>query len=178
MAELVFDDNTLVNKLQILFIFDKMGIPLTESTILEICATRNNWISYMEIIEAIHTLVSSGFLYKNISSSKEEYYTLTPNGHECLNSFFARIPLSRRTEIVSYVKDNRMAFKRAQEYTHSYFKNDDGTYTVLLKIMDPTHAIVEMKLNVTNRKIAKSVAAKWENNAADVYSTIFDKLVD
>ncbi len=178
MPELVFDDNTLVNKLQILFIFDKMGIPLTESTLLEICATRNNWISYMELIDSINTLETSGFLYRSTSSAKVEYYTITTSGHECLNSFFARIPNSRRNEIVKYVKENRMVFKRAQEYAHSYSQNDDGTYTVVLKIVDPTHSIMEMKLNVANRKTAKSVAGKWEKNAAEVYSSVFEKLVD
>ena len=45
------DDNNLVNKLIILFIFDKMGMPVTEKTLLEMCASRNNWVNYMESIE-------------------------------------------------------------------------------------------------------------------------------
>ena len=45
------DDNNLVNKLIILFILDKMGMAVTEKTLLEMCASRNSWINYMESIE-------------------------------------------------------------------------------------------------------------------------------
>ena len=40
-------DATL-NKLIILFVFDKMEVPLSENTILDMCCSSNNWIAYMD----------------------------------------------------------------------------------------------------------------------------------
>ncbi|MBO7326396.1 MAG: DUF4364 family protein, partial [Clostridia bacterium] len=37
-----------IQKLVILFTFEKMAIPLTESTILDVCSSENDWLSYME----------------------------------------------------------------------------------------------------------------------------------
>ena len=37
-------DNT-INKLKLLFLLDKMEIPLTENNIIDICTSRNNWIN-------------------------------------------------------------------------------------------------------------------------------------
>lgn len=171
------DDNNLVNKLILLFVFEKMEIPLTEKTLLEICASRNNWVNYMESVECLSQLAEAGFVFKT-TNDRSEYYNITSSGHECLDNFFTRIPASKRTEIVKYIKDNRIIFKRSQEYFRGYYKNDDGTYTVHLKIMDPTRTTMELKLNVSNRTVAKSVYNKWEDSAADVYSLIFEKLID
>ena len=171
------DDNNLVNKLIILFIFDKMGMPVTEKTLLEMCASRNNWVNYMESIECLGELVDSGFVFR-ATSERSEYYTITTSGRECLDSFFTRIPASKRTEIADFIKENRMTYKRAQEYFRGYYKNDDGSYTVHLKILDPLRTTMELKLNVANRAVAKTVYNKWDSSAAEVYSMIYEKLID
>ena len=36
-----FSGETTVNKLILLFVFDKMDIPITENTIIEMCTSRN-----------------------------------------------------------------------------------------------------------------------------------------
>ena len=171
------DDNNLVNKLILLFIFDKMGMPVTEKTLLEMCASRNNWINYMESIECLGGLVDAGFVFR-AKSERSEYYTITTSGRECLDNFFTRIPASKRTEIADYIKANRMMYKRAQEHFRGYYKNNDGSYTVHLKILDPLRTTMELKLNVANRAVAKTVYNKWDSSAAEVYSMIYEKLID
>ncbi|MBQ7227504.1 MAG: DUF4364 family protein [Clostridia bacterium] len=171
------EDNILVNKLMLLFVFDKMGIPITEKTLLEMCASRNSWINYMESIECLGELVDAGFVFKT-TNDRSDYYTITTSGRECLDSFFTRIPASKRAEITEYIKENRMMYKRAQEYSRGYYKNEDGSYTVQLKIVDPTRTTMELKLNVANRAVAKSVYGKWDRTAAEVYSMIYEKLID
>ncbi len=171
------EDNSLVNKLTLLFVFDKMGMPITEKTLLEMCASRNNWVNYMESIECLGELVSAGFIMKT-TNDRSDYYIITTSGRECLDSFFTRIPASKRAEIADFIKENRMTYKRSQEYFRGYYKNDDGSYTVHLKILDPTRTTMELKLNVANRAVAKAVYNKWDSSAAEVYSIIYEKLID
>ncbi len=171
------DETNLVNKLVLLFVFDKMGMPVTEKTMLEMCASRNSWINYMESIECLGELVDAGFVFKT-TNDRSIYYTITTSGRECLDSFFTRIPASKRTEIAEFIKENRMTYKRAQEYFRGYYKNEDGSYTVQLKILDPTRTTMELKLNVANRAVAKTVYGKWDSSAAEVYSMIYEKLID
>ena len=47
-----------------------------------------------------------------------------------------------------------------------------------LKILDPTRTTMELKLNVANRAVAKTVYGKWDGSAAEVYSMIYEKLID
>ena len=170
--------NTTINKLILLFVFDKMEIPLTENTVIEMCSSRNSWVSYMECTEALGQLIEAGFIYCPENSQKDNYYTITPDGRMCLAHFFIRIPTSLRGEITDYIRDNRMHFRRKQEYFRDYFMNADGSYTVRLKIHDPDKAVLDLQLNVANKYIAKSVYNKWEEKAAQVYSALHDLLIE
>jgi len=144
-------DATL-NKLIILFVFDKMEVPLSENTILDMCCSSNNWIAYM--------------------------YAITPDGRVCLANFFVKIPASTREEISVFIKQNRLKYRRKQECVADYYMNKDGTYTVYLKIIEPVQPLLELKFVVPNRQTAKNIYKKWEEKAANVYSLIYDNLVD
>ena len=105
-------------------------------------------------------------------------YTITPDGRVCLANFFVKIPASTREEISLFVKNNRTKYRRKQECVADYYMNKDGTYTVYLKIIEPIQPLLELKFVVPNRQAAKDVYKKWEEKAANLYSLIYDNLVD
>ena len=170
-----------VYKLILLFVFDKMEVPLSENTILDMCTGSNNWIPYMDCKLVIKQLLDeSNFIYhiNANTAGAEPLYTITPEGRVCLAHFFIRIPSTLREEISEYVKQNRMNYRRKQEYFADYHKNADGSYTVILRIIDSVQPVFEVKLNVPSRPTAKWIYKKWEEKAAQVYSTLYDMLVD
>ena len=167
------------NKLLLLFVFDKMEMPLSESSLLDLCCSSNNWINYLDCKQAIAQLIEASFIYQNNQSSfAEPLYTITPEGRVCLAHFFVRIPSSLREEVSNVVKESRMNYRRKQEYFADYQKNSDGTYTVLLKIIEPTSPSLEISINVPNRNTAEYIYKKWEEKAATVYSNLYDMLAE
>lgn len=166
------------NKLLLLFVFDKMEIPLSEETILDLCCQSNNWISYMDCKQAMAQLIEASFIFKINNTNSEPLYTITPEGRVCLAHFFVRIPSSLREVVSESIKMNRMTYRRKQEYFSDYHKNADGTYDVVLKILEPTQATLEININVPNRTIAKWIYSKWEEKATQVYSAIYEMLVE
>ncbi len=170
-------DETTINKLILLYVFEAMDVPITNNTIVEMCTSRNSWLSYMDCTLTINLLADAGFIY---CSSKEKncYYNITADGRQCLALFYTRIPSSLRTEITEYVRENRMNIRRKQDYFGNYYKNNDGTYTVQLKIVDPVQTTLEIKLNVANRNTAKSVYEKWSKKASQVYRFLHEELID
>ncbi len=166
------------NKLILLFLFDKMEVPLTESTILDICSSTNEWIPYMDCKPLIPELIEAGFLYEIKTTHSEPLFSITPAGIGCLGHFYSRIPTSLRDIITEFVKDNRMKYKRKQEYDSDYYKNDDGTYTILLKIIDTVNPVLRVEFTVPTKQIAKSIYKNWEDRAAQVYSSIFEALME
>ena len=169
--------NSTLNKLILLFVFDKMDFPVLEDNILNIASQSNNWIPWMECRETIGQLLESGFIFQSIHENKI-YYSITPDGRLCLSHFYTRVPTSLRSEVTDYVKDNRMNFRRKQEYFRNYYRNPDGTYTVQLTIADAGQTIMDLKLNVSTRHTAKLVYGKWEEKAAQVYYLLHEQLID
>ena len=169
-------DSTL-QKLILLFVFDKMEVPLSEETIVDMCSVTNNWIPQMECRPVLMQLLDTAFIYR-VSASHESLYTITAEGRVCLAHFFVRIPASLRENISDFVRQNRMKYRRRQEYQTDYFKNADGTYTVVLKILEPAQPVLEIKMNMPSRQTAKQVNNQWEEKAPQVFVTLYDLLVD
>lgn len=169
-------DSSLI-KLILLFVFDKMEVPLSENTVLDMCCSSNNWIAYMDCQPVLNQLLDCGWIY-NIGNDNETLYTITPDGRICLANFFINIPASIREEISIFVKNNRAKYRRKQECVADYFMNKDGTYTVYLKIIEPAQPVLELKLVVPDRQTAKDIYKKWEEKAGAFYRSVYENLVD
>ena len=166
-----------LNKLILLFVFDKMEVPLSENTVLDMCCSSNNWLAYMDCQLILNQLLDCGWIC-NISNNREPLYNITPDGRICLANFFIKIPASTREEISLFIKQNRTKYRRKQECVADYFMNKDGTYTVYLKIIEPAQPVLELKLVVPTRKIAKDIYKKWDEKAPNVYRGLYENLVD
>ena len=106
--------DAVTNKLILLFVMDKVEMPLTENSIIEICAVKNNWINYMDCLDLLYQLSEAKLIYKTQCKEGEMRYTLTFEGRDCLSYFYKRIPNSLRDEITEYAKNNRMNIKISQ----------------------------------------------------------------
>jgi len=166
-----------LNKLILLFVFDKMDMPMTDNTIVQLTTSRNTWLSYMDCQHTIGYLIDTNLLYRS-RHEENNYYSITPDGRMCISHFYNKIPLELREEIAEFIKQNRMLLRRNQEYYRHYYKNPDGTFTVILKIVDPAQTTLEIRLNVENRKAAKQAYEKWEEKAASVYYQIHEQLIE
>lgn len=175
------DEKTTINKLILMFVLDKMEIPLTENSIVEICTSgKNPWINYMEYRDIKQELIEVGFIYKTNEQTGEDRYNITYEGRNCLAHFYMRIPLKLREEITNYTKENRLHFKRSQEYVGDYSKNDDGSYTVSLKIRAPliSQPLLELKIKSPSRQSAIEACKKWKDKAHIVYESIYETLIN
>ena len=170
------------DKLTMLFVIDKMEIPLTEDSILDICSVKNIWIkNYMDCKTIIHDLVDSKLLYK-ISDhiDSKELFALTYEGRECLSHLYMRIPLEKREEISAYLQANKLNVKSSQEYSSTYSKNNDGSYNVELKIYEPqaTSPMFTLVIKAPTRQSANEAIHKWKTTAPTIYETIYEKLIN
>ncbi|HBP43837.1 MAG TPA: hypothetical protein DD621_04130, partial [Clostridiales bacterium] len=77
---LEYTQDSTINKLKLLFLLDKMEIPLTENNIIDICTSRNNWINYMDCKEILWQLMEVGFIYKTDNDDGECRYGITLDG--------------------------------------------------------------------------------------------------
>ena len=150
--------------------------PLTFERIEEILTGNMKLELTLEVKERIQRC--RDYLDRKIETQSEPLYGITPDGRVCLADFYVKIPSSLREEISLFVKNNRTKYKKRQECNADYYMNKDGTYTVFLKIVEPSQPLLELKLVVPNRQTAKNIYKKWEEKAGNVYATVYDCLVD
>jgi len=167
----------LINKLMILFLFDKMEVPLTEATLQEICTVKNQWLNYMDFIQTKDALIDGNFI-TNLTPTTKPIYSITANGRACLADFYTNIPISRREEIATFAKKNQKIYRAKQEYVSDFYRNKDGTYTVNLRILELQQPNFELKFIVPTRQIAKNIHNNWTKKAHTTWQTIYEILVD
>ncbi len=169
--------DAFINKLTLLFVFDKMECSLSENTIIDMCCSSNNWISYMDCKPILNKLLDENFI-TNVANYGDPLYIITPEGRYCLAEFYVKIPSSTREQITSHVKQHKAHYRRKQECWADYYMNKDSTYTVNLRINDTQMPVMELKFIVPNRQIAKNIYKKWEEKAGNLYALIYENLVD
>ena len=174
-----FVADEFVKKLIMLFTFEKMEIPLTDTSIDAIISANPSWMTYMDCKEVLFQLQESKFIYR-ASADSDAVFGITQDGRMALSNFYTKIPASIREEITNFAKTNRQKFKRNQEYTYDYFKNSDGTYTVALRIKDgATHDyLLEIRVKATTRASAIRAAAKWKETAPSVYEYVNNTMLE
>lgn len=167
-------------KLVLLFTLEKMEFPLTETTIINICYSKNNWISYMDCKEYLYKLVESNLIYKTVGRDGEERFNITYDGRNCLGHFYDKLNDSLRDQITEYTKANRMHFKRAQEYVSSCNKSEDGSYIVHLMIRSDSlnaEPLFEIKIKAPTRQSAFEACKRWQAQAHSAYESVYDMLI-
>lgn len=169
--------DSTINKLIILFVFDKMEMPLAEDTVVNVCYYDLVCMQYIECKEALANLLDAGLLCVT-GTPGNAMYQLTEDGRACLFHFYTRIPASLRDKIKSYCEQNRLRVRKSQEYFCDYSKNPDGSYNVLLRIQDKNVTIMELKLVVSSRSSAKWIIKNWGDKAAQVYGDLYESLME
>lgn len=171
-------DERISNKLLVLFILDKMEIPINEELLLSICSTDNEWIPYFYCKQIIADLTEAGFVTKIDGSIRNPILSLTEDGRTCLAHFYNDIPKSVRDTVTEFARFSRLDYKKKQEFVCDYKKNTDGSYTVEMSIFEVTKPIMQLRFVVSNLQRALSIYNNWHNKAPDVYKAFYDILID
>lgn len=172
-------DNT-IQKIKLLFLLERLEIPLTENNLIDICTSSNDWFTYLDLKEAMFELLNVGFIYETKNDYEEARYGITLDGRECLSHFHLRIPQTTRDQISAYAQENRLNLKRSQEYLSEYTKNIDGSYTVTLRIKEPesSNSMLSIQLKTPTRQSALETAKKWTAKAPQIYENIYESLFE
>lgn len=169
----------MTRKLILLFVFEKMEIPLSENTLSEIIMSNPDLMTYMDYRDALGKMMDVKFVVAKTVSG-DLMYQLTKDGRDCLSHFWKKIPASVREDIIRYVDENKLRMKRSQEYRIDYYKNGDGTQTAVFMIKDYAgpNNVMELKLRVPSRVDAMRATSLWKDKAPEIYEFIYNNLVE
>lgn len=172
-------DNTRAlaeNKLIILYLIEKIEVPLSNSEIIQF-AQEKNLMDYFSVQQYLAELVESGLLDMTTENNSTRY-TITSAGEDTLNYFIKHISNYTKTVINNYAKENSKRIRAEYAVTANYFQEMNNEYTVKCGVYDSdgTTSLMEISVNVATKDQARIICRNWKNNAADLYGEIMLRL--
>lgn len=173
-------DEDIKNKLLILFILDKYETPITQDLLNQMCCVENNWIPYFCFTHFVDELVSAGFVFSkpNAYNSEDNILTISEDGKVCLSYFYSSIFKSVRDDVAEYIKNNKLEYRKKQEFVCNIEQNEDGTYQVRCLVLNGEMTMFELNFTVPTKAKANSIATKWQEAAPEVYKIYVELLID
>ncbi len=173
------DDDTRAlaeNKLIILYLIEKIEIPLSNSEICQF-ALEKNLMDYFSVQQYLSELVESELLEMTTENNCIRY-TITPNGEDTLNFFIKHISNYAKSVINTYAKENSKRIRAEYAVTANYFQEMNNEYTVKCGVYDSdgTTSLMEISVNVATKDQARTICRNWKNDVATLYSDIMLRL--
>ncbi len=165
------DKNNLTeNKFIILYIARKLGVKL-ECDQFYALAEKHGWMNYFDMRECIIDLNDVGFLKED-----DEKYSITADGIAVINEFKKSIPLSIRTLIDDYAKENKSKILVEQQIIADYSQDSENEFPVLFRINENGVVIFEARVVAANAKDAQKLVDAFKEKASKIYSNIVKEL--
>lgn len=174
---MLFDsENILENKLIILYALNQFKTPLTKEQITQIIL-ENIQMSYFDIHFLIDNLKEDEFIIELIEDDIE-YYIISKKGSSALPLFENRIPIYIKEIIDLFIIQNKDKILKQVLFTSSYFKQGDEDFLVNLNIIENEVSLMNITVNVVNKKQAELISENWKSNGDKIYKDIINTLID
>lgn len=171
-------DNTLElaeNKLLLLYILDKIKLPISQNQITQIIL-ENNLINYFTLQHYIAELNSSDFI-EYIENEGKHRLNITEKGIKVLTLFQNRIPEDKISKLNDYLKGKLAYIKKELTVTADYTIEKNNSYIVNLKAIENDSILIDLKLNVATNKQAMNLCSKWRENSSQIYNDVIKLLL-
>jgi len=162
------------NKLLLLYIFNKIKLPISNIQITEI-VLENNFMNYFTLQQYIVELTSSNLLRHTIEHEKDRL-VITDDGQKVLSLFENRISESKIETANNYLESSLSKIKKELTVTADYTIENKNSYLVNLIASENDTTLIDIKISVASNKQARELCYKWKSNSSELYNKIINIL--
>lgn len=174
----MINDEDIKSKLLILFILEKMEMPTRTDILLQMCSIDNTWIPYLCFGQYVMELKQSGFIAEHTDDRGRESITLSEDGKVCISHFFKDIYKSVRDDVTAYIRNNKLNYRKQQEFTCMYERAAEGGYKVICAVNNADTSVFELTFLAPTLAKVTAIKNKWQAKAPDFYRAYVDLLID
>jgi len=165
-----------LNKLMILFMMHKAGIPLSNTQLSDFLV-ENNYVNYFSLQTYIHELVDAHLITASQITS-HTLYTLTPSGTETLDLFINRIPEGLKKNILLHLKENHYTIRSKFEVTANYTSTAPGAFLVHCLAKEDGRILVELNIQALDENEATTMCQTWQRDPHIIYKQLLSSLLE
>ena len=164
-------EQQIESKIMLLFLIDKMDLPMSSSQIAQF-ALSENYLNYYKVQVYLSEMSKIGYLDSSHDNNTTRY-TITEEGMKALEAFIHYIPTGVRSRILKYVAENRKVVKQDFEVVANHFYDfERKEYTVKCGVYENDTMLMELNLSVVSKEQALSICSNWKNNVDNLYGQI------
>lgn len=168
-------DTTILYKLIILYMLNKVDFPLTNAQILNFFLEKG-YTTYFSFQECINDLTENGFVFAD-SIRNASYYHLTSEGRQTLEYFGNKISGDIVDDIDMYLIKNKYELRNEVGTLSDYYRSLVGDYIVHCQVKEGNATVIELNVSVPTKDEASAMCAKWKDVSADVYQYVMVSLL-
>jgi len=170
------EQQQIESKIMLLYLIDKMDIPLSNSQISQF-ALEENYLNYYKVQLYLSEMVQIGYLDQSQDNNTTRY-AITEEGMQALEAFLHYIPSPIRARISKYVTENRKNVKQEFEIVANHFYEfDKNEYIVKCGVYEDDMMLMELNLSVVSKEQALTICNNWKGNVNNLYGQIINILL-
>lgn len=164
-----------VYKLMVLYMLHHTEYPLTNARISEFILQKG-YATYFNLQTALSELLETG-LIESESTVNSSFFKPTKDGINTLKLLNEELSPFIKDEIKNYLSDNHVTFREDLSATSNYKLEENGLFSVRLKVHERGNLLLDLSLSVPSKKIAEKICNEWSDKSDDVFAMIFNSLV-
>ena len=167
-----FVQDELDLKVLILYIAARVIEPVPFDTILDLTLC-DDAIDYFDFSECLRDLVDTGHL----TLSEEGLYAITEKGLRNSKICESSLAYSVRLRCDKNLEAWNRKLRRKNQVKAAYEKRSNGTFTVMVTLLDDRGELLGLQLMVAREDMAKAVATRFQKTPERLYSTLLSMLL-
>ncbi len=165
----------LEQKILILFLVDKMEVPISDNKLTEFILD-SNYMNIFRLRECLSELEESEYIEKSTDNNTSRY-SITTSGMQALDHFHKQLPNVIKNNIIKFVEENRSAIRREYEITTQIIPGDSGELVVYCGAYDNGDMLMELNVSVYSHRDARIVCHNWKTNVNSIFNTIITEIM-
>ena len=128
-----------------------------------------------KIHEALSELIDKDFI--TVTTIRDiNHYQITDSGENALLYFENRLSNNIKQEIRDYFKTEKINLKKESEIIADYTING-GEYVVDCIIRERRDTLLDIKINVPSKDLARAICDNWRTKSTDIYQYLVSQLM-
>lgn len=170
-----FSNETAENRLILLYLFDRINLPLTDMHITKLIR-ETNLMNYFDMRDALVELYQSSFVSKEISDNEFFIYTITAEGKKILDTLLAMIPLGIRLRIENLAAESRKDIRTDYLILADFTPDQNQSFMVTCSAAESDFNLIKIDISVGSREDAIEICNNWKNYSSEIYPEILEAL--
>lgn len=174
MNSLGTSKETIENKLILLYIIDRLKMPVSNIHITKIIL-ENRFMNYFLLQQFLNELCEDKFLQTEISDERR-LYKLTQNGRQALGFFSSLIPQGLKSRMDEVFREIRRNIRSETLIKADYIPESENKFTVTCKVGEDDFSLLELSITTGTKTDSRLICENWLKHSQEIYSEIIESL--